>query len=108
MNELFEKQIYNLKEVHFHILYWSALAEGKSKGYNITNIFDDLKFIGLTRTKQSAVSFVESLGALCFIGINAESNRKNVFITKYGAKALELLISKNSYQIKKSMFLEVG
>ena len=107
MNDLFEKQILNLKEVHFHVLYWTALAEGKGKGYNITNIFDDLKFIGLTRTKQSAVSFVESLATLCFIGINAESNRKNVYITKHGAKALEFLIAKSSYQIKKSMFLEV-
>ncbi len=108
MNELFEKQIMNLKEVHFHILYWTALAEGKGQGYNITNIFDDLKFIKATRTKQSAVSYVESLVALCFIGIKGESNRKNVYITNYGAKALEYLISKNNFQIKKSMFLEVA
>jgi len=108
MNELLEKQISNLMEVHFHILYWTALAEGKGTGYNITNIFDDLKFIGMTRTKQSAVSFVESLTALCFVGINGAGNRKNVYITKYGAKALEQLISNNNYQIKKSMFLEVA
>ena len=107
MNDLFEKQILNLKEVHFHVLYWAALAEGKGKDYNITNIFDDLKFIGITRTKQSAVSFVESLAALCFIGINSNSNRKNIYITKHGAKALESLIAKGSFQIKKSMFLEV-
>jgi hypothetical protein len=107
MNELFEKQILNLKEVHFHVLYWTALAEGRGVSYNITNIFDDLKFIGLTRTKQSAVSFVESLASLCFIGIHGEGNRKNAYITKHGAKALEYLIANNSYQIKKSMFLEV-
>ena len=108
MNELFEKQISNLKEAHFHILYWAALAEGRGKEYNITNVFDDLKFIGATRTKQNAVSFVESLAALCFIGINQESNRKNIYISKHGAKALEFLIAKGSYQIKKSLFLEVA
>jgi len=108
MNELLDKQISNLKEVHFHILYWTALAEGKGRVYNITNIFDDLKFIGATRTKQNAVSFVESLVSLYFIGINGEGNRKNVYITKYGAKALEFLIAKERYQIKKSMFLEVA
>ena len=107
MNELFAKQVSSLKEVHFNILYWSALAEGKGISYNITNIFDDLKFIGTTRTKQSAVSSVESLASLCFIGINGEGNRKNVYITKHGAKALEILMTKGSYQTKKSMFLEV-
>ena len=83
------------------------MAEGKKQKYNITNVFDDLKFIGATRTKQSAVSYVESLVSLCFLGVGEESNRKNIYITKHGAKALEFLISKKVYQIKKSMFLEV-
>ena len=108
INELFENQILNLKEAHFHVLYWAAMAEEKDIFYNITNIFDDLKFIKATRTKQSAVAFVEALAALCFITINGESNRKNIFITKYGARALEYILSKNIYKTKKSLFLEVS
>ena len=107
MNELLEKQILNLRETHFHIMYWAAMAEEREVLYNITNIFDDLKFIKFTRTKQSAVAFVEALSALCFITVNGESNRKNIYITKYGARALEYLLSNNSYKIKKSLFLEV-
>ena len=106
MNELFEKQVNNLKETHFHILYWTAMAEEKGALYNITNVFDDLKFIKSTRTKQSAVAYVEALAALCFIAINGDSNRKNIYITKYGAKTLEYLISNNLYKIRKSLFLE--
>ena len=108
INELLEKQILNLKASHFHILYWAAMAEEKEVLYNITNIFDDLKFIKATRTKQSAVAYVEALSALCFVSINGESNRKNIFITKYGARALEYLLSNNSFKINKSLFLEVS
>lgn len=106
MDELFEKQINSLKEAHFHILYWTAMGEEMNHKYNITNVFDDLKFIGATRTKQNAVALVESLSVLCFIAINGESNRKNIYITKYGAKVLEFLMVKRDYKIKKSMFLE--
>jgi hypothetical protein len=106
MKELFEQQLLNLKEPHFHVLYWSAKAEEKGQKYNITNVFDDLKFVGCTRTKQSAVSFVDSLFVLCFIGVAGESNKKNISITKFGAKALEFLLSNNKYKIKKSLFLE--
>lgn len=106
MNDLFEEQSSLLKEPHFFVLYWTAKAEEKGIKYNITNVFDDLKYIGATRTKQSAVSFVESLHSLCFVGISGEGNRKNLYITKYGAKALEYLISNTNYKPKKSLFLE--
>ncbi len=106
MKELFEQQILILKETHFHVLYWSAKAEEKGQKYNITNVFDDLKFAGCTRTKQSAVSFVDSLSALCFINVAGDSNKKNISITKFGAKALEYLVSNNKFKIKKSLFLE--
>ncbi|MCF7791871.1 MAG: hypothetical protein K9L78_01005 [Victivallales bacterium] len=108
LNELLENQILNLKKPHFHILYWTAMAEEKGVLYNITNIFDDLKFIKATRTKQSAVAYVEALASLCFITINSESNRKNIYITKYGARALEYLLSKQIYKTEKSLFLEVS
>jgi len=107
MKELFEQQAERLKEAQFYILYWAAKAEELSRKYNITNVFDDLKFIGSTRTKQSAVSYVESLNALCFLNISGESNSKNIYITKYGAQALEYLLSVKHFQIKKSYFLEV-
>ena len=106
MKELFEQQILNLKEPHFHVLYWSAKAEEKGQKYNITNVFDDLKFANCTRTKQSAVSYVDTLSVLSFVVVAGESNKKNISITKHGAKALEYLLSNDKYKIKKSLFLE--
>ena len=108
MTELFEEQCSMLKEPHFLILYWTAKAEEKGVKYNITNIFDDLKYIGATRTKQSAVSFVDSLYSLCLVGISGEGNRKNLYISKHGAKALEYLLSNTNFKPKKSLFLEVS
>lgn len=106
MKELFEKQISQLKEAHFLILYWTAKAEEKNIKYNITNIFDDLKYAGATRTKQSAVCFVEALSVLCFVDVTGEGNRKHLYISPFGAKALEYLLSESKFKIKKSMFLE--
>ena len=106
MKELFEKQISQLKEAHFLILYWTAKAEEKNTKYNITNIFDDLKYTGATRTKQSAVSFVDALSVLCFVDVAGEGNRKHLYISPFGAKALEYLLSESKFKIKKSMFLE--
>ena len=106
MKDLFEKQVSQLKEAHFLILYWTAKAEEKNMKYNITNIFDDLKYVGATRTKQSAVAFVDALSVLCFVDIAGEGNRKHLYISSFGAKALELLLSESKFKIKKSMFLE--
>lgn len=106
MKDLFEQQLARLKEAHFLILYWIAQAEEKNTKYNITNIFDDLKYAGATRTKQSAVAFVDALAMLCFIEIAGEGNRKHLYITPFGAKALEFLVSNSKFKIKKSMFLE--
>ena len=106
MKDLFENQVSQLKEAHFLILYWTAKAEEKNAKYNITNIFDDLKYSGATRTKQSAVAFVEALSLLCFVDVAGEGNRKHLYITPFGAKALEHLVSNSKFKIKKSMFLE--
>lgn len=106
MKDLFEKQVSQLKEAHFLILYWTAKAEEKSMKYNITNIFDDLKYAGATRTKQSAVAFVDALSALCFVDVTGEGNRKHLYISSFGAKALEYLLSSSKFKIKKSIFLE--
>ncbi len=106
MKELFKKQTEQLRESHFLILYWIAKAENANTKYNITNLFDDLKFAGLTRTKQNAVAYVEALCALCFINLLIEQNRKNLYITRYGAKALELLVKQRLYSTKPSHFLE--
>ncbi len=106
MEKLFEAQIGHLDEAHFLILLWTAMAEDKMKAYNITNCFDDLKHHRITRTKQTAVSSVDSLFALCFIDIRGEGNRKNLYITKHGAKALETLVLKANFKPKPSIFLE--
>ncbi len=107
MENLFNKQIVKLKEHHFHILYWAAQSEVCKKKYNITNIFDDLKINGITRTKQNAMAYIEALDSLCFIETKDESNRKNIYITEAGEHALEELVKNNNYNIKKSIFLEV-
>lgn len=106
MKELFDKQVALLKDYHFLILYWIAKAESLHLRYNITNVYDDLKHLKITRTKQNAVAYIESLTTLCFISMVEEHNRKNLYITNYGAKALELLYSQNIYSIKPSNFLE--
>lgn len=106
MDELFEQQILGLQEAHFLILYWTTVAEDKKMRYNITNVFDDLKLHRITRTKQSAVSYIETLRLLCFIELRDESNRKNLYLTPYGGKALEKLIISQKFEPKKSNYLE--
>ena len=74
--------------------------------YNITYVYDDLKYLGVTRTKQNVVAYIEALANLHFITLNDESNRKNLYITKYGAKALEILVKQGTFTAKPSNFLE--
>ncbi len=105
---LFNDQVNRLQHHHFLILYWSALSEGKEVRYNITNAFDDLKFQHITRTKQTAVSHIEALNLLGFIELKDESNRKNIYITQFGAKALQTLAESKRFKTKKSLFLEVS
>jgi hypothetical protein len=107
MKDLFEAQVSHLKEAHFLVLYWAATAEDRGLAYNITNCFDDLKFLRITRTKQTAVAIVESLEALRFIELRDEGNRKNIYINSYGAKALEMLVRREAFKPKPSAFLEV-
>ncbi len=104
---LFQEQITHLQEAHFLVLYWVAVAEDRNLTYNITNCFDDLKALKITRTKQTATSVIEALQYLRFIDVRDEGNRKNMYITSYGARALESLVRKNAYSPKKSLFLEV-
>jgi hypothetical protein len=106
LGHLFDDQVRRLHELHFLILFWAAQGEGRSCKYNITNCFDDLKHAGLTRTKQTAVAAIEGLATLCFIDIRDERNRKNIYITRYGAKALEVLVMSEQFQVKPSVFLE--
>ncbi len=106
-HKLFREQVGGLLEAHFLILYWAALAEDRKRRYNITNCFDDLKAQTITRTKQTATALVEALQALRFLDIRDEGNRKNVYITPYGAKALESMILNQTYSPQKSQFLEV-
>ena len=103
--KLLEKQFSKLKRHHYLILYWAAQAEVAGKKYNITNVFDDLKAVGATRTKQNAVSYVEVLDALCLIEVREESNRKNLYITEYGEQALEQQARRQTYQLEGSAFL---
>ena len=105
MDELFKNQLDKVKRHHFLILYWAAEAEVNGRKYNITNIFDDLKYIGITRTKQNAMAYVEVLDALCFIDVKEERNRKNVYLSEYGEKALEELVKNKSFELEKSNFL---
>ena len=64
MSELFDKQVASLENAHFQVLYWTTVAEDKEIRYNITNVFDDLKNLKITRTKQSAVAYIDTLKAL--------------------------------------------
>lgn len=88
------------------ILYWAAEAEVRGLKYNITNAFDDLKDLGITRTKQSVMAYVESLHMLCFIDVKDERNRKNLYLGEAGARALEELVKSSSFKTKKSRFME--
>ena len=106
MKSLFEDQVARLGECHFLLLSWAAQAEDKGIKYNITNGFDDLKSVGITRTKQNAVATVEALKILRFIDVRDEGNRKNIYITTHGAKALEALVLRRAYVSKTSAFLE--
>lgn len=105
-DDLLQDQLNRLGEGHFLILSWCAFCEDKNVKYNITNCFDDLKSAGITRTKQTAMSFVETLWSLCFVDIRDERNRKNLYITPHGAKALAYLIKSNRYKLKLSSYLE--
>lgn len=104
--ELFNEQVAKLQEGHFLVLLWAARAEDRKVKYNLTNGFDDLKFHGITRTKQSAVAVIEALAALCFIQLRGEGTRRNIYITPHGAKALETLVLDNRYHQRHSAFLE--
>lgn len=106
MDDLFQQQVAHLNESHFLVLSWSAQAEDRAIRYNITNAFDDLKFAGITRTKQNAVAVVEALHALRFIDVRDEGNRKNIYITRYGARALEAMVLAEACSPKPSVFLE--
>ena len=104
--KLFSEQVERLQEGQFLALYWATLAEGAKIRYNITNLFDDLKSEGITRTKQTVMALVQALDNLCFIDLREERNRKNIYITRYGAKALETIIRQKRYTGKKSALLE--
>lgn len=106
MEDLFEKQIQRLKECHFLILYWAAEAEVRGLKYNITNAFDDLKDLGITRTKQSVMAYVESLHLLCFIDVKDERNRKNLYLAEAGPTALEQLVKERNFKTKQSRYME--
>ena len=106
MKNLFTEQVRGLDERHFLVLYWVAQAEDRALRYNITNCFDDLKFHGITRTKQTAVATVDALHYLRFLELREEGNRKNLYITEYGAKALESLALQRTFEPRTSVFLE--
>ena len=106
LGPLFEEQVLRLQESHFLILYWATQSEGRGLKYNITNAFDDMKQVGITRTKQTAVSSVFALLTLCFIDIRDEHNRKNIYITRYGARALEMMVKRDLFKAKASAYLE--
>ncbi|OPZ27512.1 MAG: hypothetical protein BWZ02_01610 [Lentisphaerae bacterium ADurb.BinA184] len=107
MEQLFKDQVDGLQEAHFLVLYWVTTAEDRKLRYNITNCFDDLKSLRITRTKQTAAAVVEALRALRFIDVRDEGNRRNIYITAYGARALEALVLRRAFAVKKSAFLEV-
>lgn len=105
MDALFDVIITNLDRSHFQVLLWAAQAEGLRVKYNITNLFDDLKFAGFTRTKQNALSLIEALRLCGFISLIEEGNKKNLYITKHGAKALENLVKNEAFTESPSHFL---
>jgi hypothetical protein len=105
-DDLLQDQLNRLGEGHYLILCWCTFCEDNSVKYNITNCFDDLKRAGITRTKQTAMSFVDTLWALCFVDVRDERNRKNIYITPHGAKALEHLVKSKRFNLKPSSYLE--
>jgi hypothetical protein len=106
MDQLFKDQLERLREYHFLILFWAAEAEVKGLKYNITNAFDDLKDLGITRTKQSVMGYLESLHMLCFIDLKEERNRKNIYLAEHGEEALKALVTNSNFKTKKSRFME--
>ena len=104
--ELFRQQINRLNYAHFLVLCWCAQSEDMKIKYNITNCFDDLKSCGVTRTKQTAVSVVETLYALSFVDVRDEKNRKNLYISSWGAKALQQMVLSDKYVMRNSAYLE--
>ncbi|OGV78535.1 MAG: hypothetical protein A3K19_17955 [Lentisphaerae bacterium RIFOXYB12_FULL_65_16] len=103
---LFQEQVAQLNETHFLVLLWAAQGEDRRIRYNITNVFDDLKSAGVTRTKQTAVAAVDALHVLRFVTVREEGNRKNIYITRYGAKALEALVVGGAFTSRRSAFVE--
>lgn len=108
MSALFHEQIGHLRQPHFLLLYWCATAEDRGRQYNQTNAFDDLKSLGVTRTKQNAVAIIEALEALRFLDVRGEGNRKNLYITDHGARALETLVRGGTFTLHSSTFLEAS
>ena len=106
MNSLFDEQVSHLGEEHFLVLYWATQSEGAARRYNITNCFDDLKYSGITRTKQTAMATVAALDALRFVDVRDEGNRKNIYITKHGARALRKLVLDQAFTPKSSLHLK--
>jgi len=106
IQELFELQLSRLCEEHFLALYWATVSEYNKVNYNITNYFDDLKHVGITRTKQTAVAAVEALRLMGLIDLRDARNRKNIFITRYGASALQRLVKAGNFKSKPSEYLE--
>ena len=103
---LIEEQISRLGEHHFLILFWAMRAKDLKKAYNVTNVFDDLKSLSLTRTKQNAVSYIESLRVLSHIDLELKSNKKNIVITDFGLMVLQTLVEKEKFEMKNSTYLE--
>lgn len=103
---IFEQQLSRLREEHFLVLCWAGMCEDMKVKYNITNCFDDLKHAGITRTKQTAVAVIEAMYGLCLVDIVEEHNRKNIYITKFGAYALSKLAEGNRFVPRGSMYLE--
>jgi len=50
---------------------------------------------------------IDALWALCYIDVRDERNRKNIYITSHGSKALQQLIASKRFEMKDSSFLEV-
>ena len=106
LRDLLQLQVSRLGYGHYLVLYWCAQGEGMSVKYNITNCFDDLKHCGVTRTKQTAVGVIETLHVLGYVDVKDERNRKNIYITRWGAKALQQLVLSNRYETKESLYLK--
>ncbi|MBP5639194.1 MAG: hypothetical protein J6X55_06930 [Victivallales bacterium] len=106
ISELFKQQVARMTYAHFLVLCWCAQSEDLKVKYNITNCFDDLKSCGVTRTKQTAVAIVETLYTLSFVDVRDEKNRKNLYISAWGAKALQQMVLNQQYVMKKSSYLE--